>query len=91
MVMNSQYQKRVIIRKVMIDGYGDIKDFNGKTIDVENFAFKHGIQVTPTLQFVDAKGHQLAPEMVGYNTPEMYPAYLDNAIEESQRAITLAP
>ena len=90
MYKNAQYKKRVIIRKVMIDGFGDIKDFNGNLTDAENFAFKRGVQVTPTLQFVDASGKQLAPEMIGYNTPEMYSAYIENAIAESQRAIVVS-
>ena len=89
MYKSAQYRNRVIIRKVMIDGIGDIKDFNGKLTGVEDFVSKIGVQVTPTLQFVDASGKQLVPEMVGYNTPELYSAYVDNAISESQRAISV--
>jgi len=87
MYKDAEYRKKVIIRKVMIDGFGNIKDFNGHTTDMGDFAFKRGIQVTPTLQFVDSRGKELAPEMVGYNTPDLYPAYVDNAIAESHRAI----
>ena len=91
MYRSGQYKDRVIIRKVMIDGFGDIKDFNGKLVEVDNFAFARGVQVTPTLQFVDANGKQLAPEMVGYNTPEMYAAYIESAIDDSKRAILTNP
>ena len=87
MHISGQYNNRVIIRKVMIDGIDSIKDFSGKSVDAEDFAFKRGVQVTPTLQFVDADGNQLAPEMIGYNTPEMYASYIENAIESSARAI----
>jgi len=81
------YRNRVIIRKVMIDGYQNITDFSGASVEADNYAFKQGVQVTPTLRFLDAQGNQLAPEMVGYNTPEMYAAYVENAIESSNRAI----
>ena len=84
---SGQYNDRIIIRKVMIDSIESIKDFAGESVDAENFAFKQGVQVTPTLRFVDASGKQLAPEMVGYNTPEMYAAYIENAIESSRKAI----
>ena len=87
MHVSGQYEDRVIIRKVMIDSFQSIKDFAGTSVDADNFAFKQGVQVTPTLRFVDADGNQLAPEMVGYNTPEMYSAYIENAIESSSRAI----
>jgi thioredoxin-related protein len=87
MHISGQYNNRVIIRKVMIDSIESIKDFSGTPVEAEDFAYKRGVQVTPTLQFVDADGNQLAPEMVGYNTPEMFASYVENAIESSTRAI----
>lgn len=87
MHVSGKYNNRVIIRKVMIDAVEDIKDFRGKAVDAEDFAIYRGIQVTPTLRFVDADGNQLAPEMIGYNTPELYASYIENAIESSARAI----
>lgn len=90
MHQSGQYLSQVIIRKVMIDRVGSIRDFNGQPVDAEKFAFNRGVQVTPTIQFVDAKGKQLVPEMVGYNTPEMYAGYVENAINKSRRAILSA-
>ena len=87
MHVSGNYNDRVIIRKIMIDAIDYMKDFHGKSVDAEEFAFIRGIQVTPTLRFVDAEGNQLAPEMVGYNTPEMYASYIEKAIESSRRAI----
>ncbi|WP_455206884.1 thioredoxin family protein [Kaarinaea lacus] len=87
MYRSGQFANRVIIRKVMIDGFDDIRDFNGNVLHADNFAYKRGVQVTPTLQFVDANGNQLAPEMIGYNTPEFYAGYIENAIDKSQDAI----
>lgn len=84
---SGQYRNRVIIRKVMIDSFQNITDFSGASVEAENYAFRQGVQVTPTLRFLDSEGNQLAPEMVGYNTPEMYAAYVENAIESSNRAI----
>lgn len=87
MYKSGQYLDRVIIRKVMIDRIGNIRDFKGESVDAEKFADQRGVQVTPTLQFVDANGNHLAPEMVGYNTPEMYAGYVENAIDKSRKAI----
>ena len=88
MFLDSNNKKRVIIRKVMIDSIEEIKDFSGKEVDAEEFAFKQGVQVTPTLRFVNASGEKLVPDMIGYNTPEMYGAYVDNAIEDSIKSLT---
>ncbi|WP_455201623.1 thioredoxin family protein [Kaarinaea lacus] len=90
MYQSGQFNNRVIIRKVMIDGIDNIRDFNGNLVDAENFAFKRGVEVTPTLQFVDASGKQLAPEMIGYNTPEFYANYIENAIDKSRQVIKSA-
>lgn len=87
MYISGQYNDRVIIRKVMIDAVLDIRDFSGNMIDAEEFAFKQGVEVTPTLRFVDANGNALAPDMIGYNTPEIYSAYIDKAIESSTEVI----
>lgn len=87
MYQAGEFNNRVIIRKVMIDGIDNIRDFNGNLVDAENFAYKRGVEVTPTLQFVDASGNQLAPEMIGYNTPEFYANYIENAIDKSQQVI----
>jgi len=87
MYRSGQFDNRIIIRKVMIDSINDIRDFDGNLVHADNFAYKRGVQVTPTLQFVDARGEQLAPEMIGYNTPEFYSAYIENAIDKSQNAI----
>ncbi|HEY5604471.1 MAG TPA: thioredoxin fold domain-containing protein [Gammaproteobacteria bacterium] len=87
MYRSGQFDNRAIIRKLMIDGSGDIRDFNGRVVNADSFAFKRGVQVTPTLQFVDSNGKQLAPEMIGYNTSEFYAAYIENAIGQSQDAI----
>ena len=87
MYQNGEFNNRVIMRKVMIDGIENIRDFNGNFVDAEKFAYKRGVEVTPTLQFVDASGKQLAPEMIGYNTPEFYAKYIENAIDKSQQVI----
>ena len=90
MYKSGQFNNRVIIRKVIIDGVERIRDFNGNVVDADNFAYKRGVEVTPTLQFVDASGKQLAPEMIGYNTPEFYAGYIENAIDKSRQVIESA-
>jgi len=90
MYQSGEFNNRVIIRKVMIDAIDNIRDFNGNFVDAENFAYKRGVEVTPTLQFVDASGKELAPEMIGYNTPEFYAKYIENAIDKSQQVLDSA-
>jgi len=84
MLRNGEFRERAIIRKIMIDSVEDIRDFRGNEINAEEFAFQQGVQVTPTLRFVDAGGKDLVAEMIGYNTPDLYGAYVTNAIDRSR-------
>lgn len=75
--------KRVILRKVMMDQYDELHDFDGNIRNAEGFAIVRGIEVVPTLQLLDAAGNELVPKIVGYQTPGFYNDYLEKAIEVS--------
>ena len=76
--------KRIILRKVLMDQYDTLRDFNGKQRNAESFGIARGVEVVPTLQLVDASGKELVPKIVGYQTPGLYGAYLEQAINVSQ-------
>jgi thioredoxin-related protein len=76
--------QRVIIRKVLMDEYKTLQDFSGRKLNAENFGIYRGVDVVPTLQLVDASGTELVPKIVGYQTPDLYSAYLEEAIQVSQ-------
>ena len=56
----------------------------GKEQDAESYAINRGVEVVPTVMLVDENGNELVPKIVGYQTPGIYDAYLDKAIEVSQ-------
>ena len=83
MVVSGEYNDKVIIRKVMIDDFDTMRDFNGTSLDSQDFAEKYEVSVTPTVMLMDSKGEVLAPKILGINTVELYSAYLDQAIDLS--------
>lgn len=87
MLKSGEYEDRVIIRKVMIDSFEDMRDFNGSRIGSHDFAEKYHVSVTPTVILMDSNGQVLAPEILGINTVEFYSAYLDQAIDFSFDAL----
>lgn len=87
MLLHGDFEQRIIIRKVMIDSHQSIQDFNGDSVNPGQFAYRQGVDVTPTLQFVDAAGKQLVPQMIGYQGADLYSAYLENAIGGSLELI----
>ena len=76
--------ERVIVRKVLMEQYETLRDFNGKERDAESYAIGQGVEVVPTVVLVDEKGNELVPRIVGYQTPGLYETYLDEAIKVSQ-------
>lgn len=80
MLRSGDYTDKVLIRKVNIDGFGAIRDFKGKQVDVQDFADRYQVYVTPTVVFIDGDGTQLAQKRVGLNTPDFYGGYLDQSI-----------
>ncbi len=76
--------QRVILRKVMMEEYEFLRDFSGRKRDGESFGISRDVEVVPTLQLVSAEGKELAPKIVGYQTPGLYSNYLEKAIEDSQ-------
>jgi len=83
MLRSGDYSDKVLIRKVQIDGFGSIRDFKGKQIDVQDFADRYQVYVTPTVVFIDGDGTQLAQKRVGLTTPDFYGGYLDQSINSA--------
>ena len=83
MLRNTEYEKKVIIREVIIDDGSDLLDFDGKRISGNDVSLRYNANLTPTLLFIDHQGKELAERVVGYTTPEMYGYYLDRSIDQA--------
>lgn len=80
---NRSYDQRVRMRKVRLDSYRTLKDFDGRRTNGEKLAKRYRVFVTPTLLFVDRRGRELAERMVGVTTLELYGGYLDQALDQA--------
>ncbi len=79
MIISGDYTDRVLIRRLNV-GHGAVRDFGGQIVPVNEITARYEIRVTPTIVFVDTRGRELAPKMVGLTTPDFYGGYLDEAI-----------
>lgn len=84
---NRSYQQRVRIRKVRLDSYRTLRDFDGRHTTAEKLAQRYRVFVTPTLLFVDRQGRELAERMVGVTTLELYGGYLDQALDQARQKL----
>lgn len=80
---NSDYDDKVIIRKIKIDDSNNMRDFSGKEIDAGEFSERYNISMVPTLILVNAKGKKTSPSIVGIANKHYYSAELDLAIDAS--------
>ena len=87
MLRNAEYDGKVIIRKIRIDGTDSVRDFNGKERDVEEFGDDYNISMVPTLILVDAHGNKLTPSIIGIANAHYYSSELDTAIDVSTQKI----
>lgn len=87
MLRNADYDNKVIIRKIKIDGTDSIRDFAGKEHDIEDFSDSYNISIVPTVILVDSNGNKIAPAIKGITNSHYYSYNLDKAINQSTQRI----
>ena len=75
------------MRELLIDKGLNITDFNGQQIEAKAFSDRYGVRLTPTLLFLDAKGHELTQRIVGVSTIEYFSFYLETAIDQAREKL----
>ncbi len=87
MVGDVEYENKVIIRIVDIEGSDEVVGFNGQKQQHTEFADAQGVSLVPTIKFYGPGGKELASELIGYSNEHFYGYYLDSKIDESLAAL----
>jgi thioredoxin-related protein len=87
MLISGDYNDLVSIKQIALDSDKAIKDFDGSLISGKRLAKRMNIVVAPTLVFLNADGKEVSERIIGINTPEMFSAYVDAAIDEAHQAV----
>jgi len=87
MLISGDYNDLVSIKQIELDSDKSVTDFDGGLISGKSLAKRMNIIVAPTLVFLNADGKEVSERIVGINTPEMFSAYVDAAIDEAHQAI----
>jgi len=80
MLRNDDYNATVLIRKIDMDSYYQIRDFSGDAITPDEFTRRLKVKLTPTLLFLDANGNEVSQRILGINSLELYGGYIDEAL-----------
>jgi thioredoxin-related protein len=86
MLLNNEYDSRVLIRQIEFDG-DDVIGFDGKTTSMDNITERYNVGFTPTVIFLDSKGKELADKIIGITTVHYYGGFLDDNIDLSLQKI----
>lgn len=83
MVKSGDYEGRVLIREIFIDLDTRVIDFSGRERASADFAHAYGVDLTPTLLFLDSGGRELSKRLIGLYTVEMFSFYVDSALDDA--------
>lgn len=85
---NEGYTQRILIRTIQINGEKKITGFNGEKISKSELSKQYKAFLTPTMLFLNDKGEEVAERMPGYNSPDYFGLYLDQAIDAAEKAVS---
>lgn len=83
MLRNSEYENKVLIRKIKIESDDMVRDFSGRERDPGEFSEEYNVSMVPTVVLVDSQGKKIAPAIVGILNSHYYSGELDDAIDAS--------
>jgi len=86
LLINTDYDDKVLVREVKIDSFDDIKNFDGKMIPSDELATNLRAYLTPTVIVFDSNG-KVHHRIVGLVNEHYYSAELDNAIDSTYSKI----
>lgn len=83
MSRNTDYKRKVVMRRVEIGSERPLRDFAGRKIDHDTLANQYGVHFVPTVALFDEQGRMLGKPLVGLTTVDYYGMYLDETIDKA--------
>jgi len=80
MLRSGEINRLALIGELNIDDPETIRNFGGKMTSASEMATAWGVELTPTILFLDQDGRELTHRMVGISNVEFYPQYLEQSI-----------
>ena len=89
-LIGGHYSGRARLAELDLGSFLDVTDFNNERVTPDALASRYGVDITPTLLFLNDRGEEIADRMVGIGNHEFASAYLDRGIEQARSALQTA-
>ena len=80
LIRSGIFTDKLVIRYLVLDSSAPLLNFEGESVSPTSLAENYGVKLTPTLLFLDARGKELVPRIVGYQKSDYYAYYVEEAI-----------
>ena len=87
MLLSGEYENRVVMREVPIDGAADLVAFDGRPVSPFAVADRYDAFLTPVVLLVGPDGEELHERLLGISNEDFYLYYLDLAIERATASL----
>ena len=87
MLRSGDYDADVLIRKLQIDSYSQVRDIDGNLVSAAHIARRWQVKVTPTIIFLNGHNQEVSERIVGVNSLDYFGGYVDDAIAQGLAAI----
>jgi thioredoxin-related protein len=85
---NPRFRERVVIRQINQDGDTlALNDFTGSATTHARISVAEKVKLVPVVAFYGPDGRKLADPIIGARLPDFYLSYLEEAVEQSSRAL----
>ena len=84
MMKSREYDEQALLGELMLDAAEPLRGFDGGYEPRGRFASRLDTNLTPTLLFLAPDGTEVAPRILGINTPELFGFYVDRAISAAR-------
>lgn len=91
MILGGLYEEKVVLmRHVGVDEPDPIPSWDGSLIDKAKWAYELDADLTPTVLFFDANGHEVAPRIVGISEITLYTGLIHQSLNIAYKKMGLA-
>lgn len=87
LLRNRAYDSKVLIRKIHLDSFDEIVDFDGSEVAPTDLSQRYRVWVTPTLLFLDGEGREVQKRMVGLGVRDFVSDFIDQSIAAAAKFI----